>query len=403
MIDLTKNLAAVNRRAKSSVIRELLKLTNKPEIISFAGGLPDPAAFPREAVMEICAKVLRENAREALQYGETEGCPSLKAELVRNLREDEGLVVRPENILITTASQQSLDLAAKLFIDASDPIIVELPSYAGALQVFKSYGGLMVGVKSDDDGMRMDDLEVKLEKLKKEGEHYKFIYIIPDFQNPSGITLSQERREQMVRLSREYDVIILEDSPYRKIRFEGRSPDMLYKLDTSGNVISLFTFSKTFAPGFRLGYIVGNEAIIKRMAILKQSMDLCSSPFAQLVAAEFLRGGYYQEHVKKVVRIYKAKKDHMLAALARHMPEGVTWTKPEGGLFLWLRLPETMDGDDLFSEALKENVAYVVGSAFHCDGAGRNTMRLNFSYSTPEKIDEGIKRLATVFKKNWKK
>jgi len=278
-----------------------------------------------------------------------------------------------------------------------------LPSYAGALQVFKSYGGLMVGVKSDDDGMRMDDLEVKLEKLKKEGEHYKFIYIIPDFQNPSGITLSQERREQMVRLSREYDVIILEDSPYRKIRFEGRSPDMLYKLDTSGNVISLFTFSKTFAPGFRLGYIVGNEAIIKRMAILKQSMDLCSSPFAQLVAAEFLRGGYYQEHVKKVVKIYKAKKDHMLAALARYMPEGVTWTKPEGGLFLWLRLPETMDGDDLFSEALKENVAYVVGSAFHCDGAGRNTMRLNFSYSTPEKIDEGIKRLATVFKKNWKK
>ena len=402
MIDLTKNLAAVNRRTKASVIRELLKLTNRPEIISFAGGLPDPEAFPVEEVAEICNKVIRENAREALQYGVTEGQPILKEQIIRNLREEEGLVIRPENILVTTASQQSLDMLGKLFIDPSDPIIVEMPSYLGALQVFKSYGSTIVGVKSDDCGMRMDDLEVKLNKLKSEEEHYKFIYIIPDFQNPNGITLTQERREELVRLSREYDVIIIEDSPYRQIRFEGKAPDMLYKLDTSGNVISLFTFSKTFAPGFRLGYIVAHEAIIKKLTILKQSIDLCSSPFAQLVAAEFLRGGYYKTHVAKVREIYKNKKDAMLSALSAYMPGGVTWTKPEGGLFLWLRLPEKMDADELFSEALKENVAYVIGSAFHCDGSGHNTMRLNFSYSTPEQIDEGIKRLAKVFKDNWK-
>jgi len=401
MIDLTKNLAAVTRRTKASVIRELLKLTNKPEIISFAGGLPDPHAFPVEAVTEICAKVLRESAHEALQYGETEGCSRLKVEIIKTLCEEEGLSVKPENLLITTASQQSLDLVGRVFIDPDDPIIVELPSYLGALQVFKSYGGAMMGVRSDDLGMRTDDLESKLKKLKSDEEHYKFIYVVPDFQNPAGVTLTQERREDLVRLATQYDVMVIEDSPYRQVRFEGTAPSMLQKLDPSGNVMSLFTFSKVFAPGFRLGYIVGHEALIRKMTILKQSMDLCSSAFAQLVAAEFMRGGYYAAHVKKVVDIYRTKKDCMLEALARYMPEGVTWTRPEGGLFLWLRLPEKMDADALFPEAIKENVAYVIGSAFHCDGTGHNTMRLNFSYSTEEKIDEGIRRLANVFKKNW--
>jgi len=402
MIDLAKNLAAVNRRTKASVIRELLKTTHRPEIISLAGGLPDPDAFPVDAVLEICRKVLKENSRVALQYGETEGAPILKDELVRTLREEEGLIVKPENILITTASQQALDLTAKLFIDPSDPILVELPSYLGAMQAFRSYGATMIGVKGDDDGMKMDSLTRKLAKLRREEEHYKFVYVVPDFQNPNGVTLSQPRREELVRLSREWEFVIIEDSPYRQIRFEGKSPEMLYKLDTSGNVVSLFTFSKTFAPGFRLGYIVANEMLIRKMTILKQAMDLCTSPFSQLVAAEFLRGGYYREHIKKVNAIYKRKKDTMLAALAKYMPEGVTWTKPEGGLFLWLRLPEKMDADALFSEALKENVAYVIGSAFHCDGSGRNTMRLNFSYPTEEQIDEGIRRLAQVFKNNWK-
>jgi len=404
MIDLTKNLAAVNRRTKASVIRELLKITNKPDIISFAGGLPDPEAFPTEAVIEITAKVLRKNARAALQYGETEGCPQLKEVLVKNLREEEGISVRPENILITTASQQALDLVAKTFIDPSDPVIVELPSYIGALQVFKSYGALMVGVRGDENGINTDEVERKLIALKNEEEHYKFIYLVPDFQNPNGVTLSAGRREKIAALAREYDVVVVEDSPYRQIRFSGKASPMIYKLDTSSNVISLFTFSKTFAPGFRLGYIVAHEALIRKMVILKQTLDLCTSPFSQLIAAEFVNGGYYREHIKKVIGIYRAKRNTMLSALERHMPDGVTWTEPEGGLFLWVCLPDYMNADELFAGAVRDQkVAYVIGSAFHCDGSGQNTMRLNFSYSTHEQIEEGIKRLAQMVKNNLRR
>jgi len=403
MIDLTKNLAAMNRRTKASVIRELLKLTNKPEIISFAGGLPAPDSFPSEQLSAAAQKVLKEMPEVALQYGATEGTPELKEQIIRMLREEEGLIVREENILITSASQQALDLIGRAFIDPSDPILVELPSYLGAMQVFKSYGAKMIGVESDEHGITITDLEKKLRKLKNEEEHYKFIYMVPDFQNPSGRTIPQERREQIIRLANEYEVIIIEDSPYRQIRFEGTAPDTLYKLDMNGNVISLFTFSKTLAPGLRLGFIVAHESIIRKLTILKQSVDLCTSAFTQLLTAELLKTGYLKPHVQEVVAGYKKKKDAMLAALSRYMPGGVTWTKPEGGLFLWLELPKEMDADELFYEAIKQNVAYVIGSAFHCDDGGKNTMRLNFSYATYEQIDEGIRRLAEVIKANWPK
>jgi len=403
MIDLTKNLAAMNRRTKASVIRELLKLTNKPEIISFAGGLPAPDSFPSEQLSAAAQKVLKEMPEVALQYGATEGTPELKEQIIRMLREEEGLIVREENILITSASQQALDLIGRAFIDPSDPILVELPSYLGAMQVFKSYGAKMIGVESDEHGITITDLEKKLRKLKNEEEHYKFIYMVPDFQNPSGRTIPQERREQIIRLANEYEVIIIEDSPYRQIRFEGTAPDTLYKLDMNGNVISLFTFSKTLAPGLRLGVILCNPTIKRKFEILKQSLDLCTSSFNQLIAAEFLRSNYIEGHLKNVNSVYKKKKDAMLAALSRYMPGGVTWTKPEGGLFLWLELPKEMDADELFYEAIKQNVAYVIGSAFHCDDGGKNTMRLNFSYATYEQIDEGIRRLAEVIKANWPK
>ncbi|MFH1619748.1 MAG: PLP-dependent aminotransferase family protein [bacterium] len=400
MIDLTKNLSIVNRRIKASVIRELLKLTNKPEIISFAGGLPDPQTFPSEVMAEIAAELLRNNSRVALQYSTTDGAPELKEQIIKLLREEEGINAASDNILVTTASQQALDIVGRTFIDASDPILVELPSYIGALQVFSSYGGHMIGVKADDKGMLTDDLEAKLKKLRAENEHYKFVYIVPDFQNPSGVTLSPERRLQAVKLSEQYSTLIVEDSPYRQIRFEGTAPPMLYKTDTTGNIISLFTFSKTLAPGFRLGFVLAHEDIIKRMVILKQSVDLCTSALNQLLAAEFMRRGLFSEHVKGVTRLYKKKKDAMLAALERHMPDeaGISWTRPEGGLFLWLRLPAHMNTDELFYDAIKENVAYVIGSAFHCNGGGQNTLRLNFSYPTEEQIDEGIKRLARVIK-----
>ena len=398
MIDLVKNLATVNRRTKASVIRELLKLTNKPEIISFAGGLPSPQTFPSEALAEMAARIIRTNSKTALQYGPTEGLPELKAQIIKLLREEEGINASPDNILVTTASQQALDIVGRTFIDPSDPILVELPSYIGGLQVFNSYGAKIMGIKADDHGMLIDDLEAKLAKLRQEEEHYKFVYIVPDFQNPSGVTMTQERRLELIKLSERYNILLIEDSPYREVRFEGKSPDMLYKLDTTHNVISLFTFSKTLAPGLRLGYILADERIIQKMGILKQSLDLCTSSLNQLLATEFLKSGVAREHIAGVKKLYRARKDAMLQALERYMPEGVTWTTPEGGLFLLVRLPENMNADELFSEAIKENVAYVIGSAFHCDGSGQNTMRLNFSYPTPEQIDEGIKRLAKVVK-----
>jgi 2-aminoadipate transaminase len=402
MIDLVKNLATVNRRTKASVIRELLKLTSKPEIISFAGGLPSPQTFPAEQMAEIAHRVLRENAKTALQYGPTEGLPAFKDQLVKMLREEEGIITTPANILVTSSSQQALDIVGRCFIDPSDPILVELPSYIGGLQVFNSYGAKLMGVKADDDGMLMDELESRLSKLRQEEEHYKFVYIVPDFQNPSGVTLTQERRQEIIKLSERYNVAIIEDSPYRQVRFEGTSPDMLYKLDHTHNVITLFTFSKTLAPGLRLGYILAHEDIIQKMTILKQSLDLCTSSLNQLLAAEFLKEGLFRNHVQGIVDLYRSRKDAMLQALEHYMPEGVTWTKPEGGLFLWVRLPAHMNADELFYEAIKENVAYVIGSAFHCDDSGQNTMRLNFSYPSVEQIDEGIKRLAKVIEANIK-
>ena len=403
MIDITKNIATAPRRTKASVIRELLKITNKPGIISFAGGLPDPEHFPYDFVANSVKEIMATKGRVALQYGPTDGLPELKEEFIKFLEKHEGITAKPENLIITTASQQALDMVGRLFIDASDPVLVEMPSYMGGLQVFKSYGADFIGVKLEDDGISTDELEEKLAWLRTQDEHYKFVYLVPDFQNPSGVTLSAEKRRKVVELSEKYDVAIIEDSPYRQIRFEGTAPDMLYRLDQktrkTNNIISLFTFSKTFAPGLRLGVILAHPQIIKKMEILKQSLDLCTSSLNQLIAADFLRSGYFEKHIEVIKKTYKLKKDTMVAALEKYMPEGVTWTKPEGGLFLWVRLPEGMSADEMFADALKENVAYVIGSAFHCDGSGKNTMRLNFSYPTPEDIDEGIKRLATAVKK----
>ncbi|HAF95925.1 MAG: hypothetical protein A2021_06180 [Elusimicrobia bacterium GWF2_52_66] len=403
MIDIAKNIATAPRRTKASVIRELLKLTNKPGVISFAGGLPDPQHFPYDFVAESVKGIMAKKGRVALQYGPTDGLPELKEEFIKFLKKHEGVTAKPENLIVTTASQQALDLVGRLFIDASDPVLVEMPSYMGGLQVFKSYGADFVGVKLEDDGVSVEMLEEKLNWLKNQGEHYKFVYLVPDFQNPSGVTLSGEKRKIVIKLSEKYNVAVIEDSPYRQIRFEGKAPDMLYRLDQdtrkTDNIISLFTFSKTFAPGLRLGVVLAHPQIIKKMEILKQSLDLCTSSLNQLIAADFLRSGFFEKHIEVIKKTYKLKKDAMVGALEKYMPDGVTWTKPEGGLFLWVRLPDNMSADDMFQEALKENVAYVIGSAFHCDGSGKNTMRLNFSYPTVDEIEEGIKRLANTVKK----
>ncbi len=399
MIDLVKNYSIMARRMKKSVIRELLKLTQKPDIISFAGGLPDPEAFPIEWVEEIIHTVIQDHGKQALQYSTTEGETILKDELIKLARAN-GEDVTSENFLVTVASQQGLDLIGRVFLDPSDPIIVELPSYLGGLQAFKTYGAQMIGVPMDDDGIRTDLLEETLHQLMLEEEHYKFIYLVPDFQNPSGVTLSAARRKDVIRLSKKFDVLIIEDSPYRELRFEGEAPPTLYSMDDTNNVVCLHTFSKIFVPGLRLGWIKAHPHIIEKLIIAKQAVDLCTPALSQFIAAEFCRRGYIWKHIENVRAIYRKKRDLMLKSLDLYMPDvpGLRWTRPQGGLFLWLVLPESIDAEKLFPVAVENNVAYVIGSAFHCDGSGKNTMRLNFSFSSEEQIDEGIKRLAKVIK-----
>ncbi|MDR0734927.1 MAG: PLP-dependent aminotransferase family protein [Elusimicrobiota bacterium] len=401
MKDFSNLLAEVNNRAKASVIRELLKFTNKPGLISFAGGMPDPSAFPVKDITHFMSEAVEKNAHVALQYGQTEGEPGFVAELIKLLKSDENIEVSGEQILVTSASQQALDVVTKAFINPGDIILVGMPTYLGALQTFQSYGARMVGVESDNDGMIPESVEKELETLKKAGKRCKFIYVVPDFQNPTGTTIPVERRVKILELAKKHGALILEDSPYRKIRFEGEHQTTFYALDKGeGNVMTMFTFSKTFVPGFRLGYIVAHKDLIRKFCILKQSMDLCSSPVCQAVTMEYLKAGKLDAHVRKIVEIYGKKRDAMLKALRTYMPAGVSWTEPKGGLFLWVMLPEYINCTEMFPSALEQKVAYVIGSAFYHDGSVNNCMRLNFSYATFEQIDEGIKRLAAAIKKN---
>lgn len=397
--DFQQILSTNVKGMKRSAIRELLKLTGDPEIISFAGGLPSPDSFPIEQLKEIVNEVLDEDGALALQYGATEGDKKLRELLVAHYQ-GEGFDITLDNIMITTASQQGLDLLAKVFIDRGDKIIVGLPSYLGGLSAFNSYGAVPVGIKFDDKGMRADMLEATLAEMKEKGEKPKFIYIIPDFQNPAGVTMPECRRKEIIAIAKKYDVLIVEDSPYKELRFEGEHQKTLFALDNSGHVITLGTFSKIFVPGFRIGWVIAHPEVLDKFVVAKQATDLCTSPFVQKISAKYLEKGYYAQNLKKTIAMYKEKKDVMMKAFDEYMPEGVTWTRPEGGLFLFLNLPEHMDSEELFMEALKEKVAFVIGHVFHCDGSGKNTMRINFSYATKEQIVEGVKRLANAIKKS---
>ncbi len=388
-------------RSKASAIRELLKVISRPEIISFAGGLPDPNLFPTQEIKNIFDTVLTKSPKEALQYGTTEGQDSLKQELVRFVKETENITVSPEQILVVSASQQSLDMSARIFVNPGDSIITACPTYLGALQAFQVAGADILGVASDHDGVLVEDLQTKLELLKQQGKPCKFIYLVPDFQNPTGTTIPEDRRVKILELAKKYQTFILEDSPYRQVRFEGKAPKTFYELDGGqGNVMTLFTFSKIFVPGFRLGFVIGPADVIRKFVILKQAMDLCSSPILQLATGEFLRRGLLQDHIQKMIAVYREKRDLMLKTLAEYMPQGVTWTHPEGGLFLWLTLPKQLDATQLLPKAIENKVAYVAGVDFYPDGNVFNDLRLNFSYSSPEQIVEGLKRLAQTIKDN---
>lgn len=391
--NLENILSDSSKGMKRSVIRELLKLTQRPDIISFAGGLPAPSTFPIEELKQITNEVLDEDGDAALQYGATEGDQNLRRILTERYK-NQGLNITEDNLVILTSSQQGLDLAGKVFLNRGDKFICGLPSYLGGLSAFSSYGAIPVGIKFDEYGMRSDLLEKTLYQMQNEGEMPKFIYVIPDFQNPAGITMPEFRRMEIIEIARKFNIIIIEDSPYRELRFEGEPQKMMYELDNSGQVIALGTFSKIFVPGFRIGWMIAHESIIDKFVKAKQSTDLCTAPFVQKIAAKYLEKGLFDKNLVKIIKMYHRKRDIMLNAFGKYMPDGVSWTKPEGGLFLFLNLPEDMDAEDLFEVAIEKKVAFVLGSVFHCDGSGKNTMRINFSFMDEDLNEVGVQRLA---------
>ena len=386
----------------ASAIREILKLVQNPEVISLAGGMPDPETFPVEDIKEIVQKILNENSARALQYSSTEGLPDLRKCILDFLSED-NISGKLDNIIISSGSQQGLDLVGKAFLSPGDIAIVELPSYLAALNAFRSYGGVLVGIPMDEDGMKMDVLEEKLTQLKNSGKKVKFIYTISNFQNPAGVTLTLARRKKLIEIAHKFNVLIIEDNPYEKLRFEGESIPSIYSIEKNGSVISLGTFSKILCPGLRLAWILGNEEIIKKLVILKQATDLCTNIMGQLIAFEYCQSGKLEKRINSNVNIYRKKRDVMLNSLEKYFPTETSWTKPQGGFFVVASLPEYMDTGEIFKQAIEENVAYVPGSPFFADGEGKNTMRLSFCYPSLEDIEEGIKRLGQVIKNNLKK
>jgi len=383
------------KQSKASSIREILKIIQSADVISLAGGMPDPVTFPAEELKKITAQILTRDSAQALQYSSTEGLLKLREFLFRWLNLD-SKKFGMDNIVITSGSQQGLDLVSKALLDPEDIVIVELPSYLAALNAFRSYGAEMIGIPMDAEGMQMELLEDTLEKLKNNGKKVKFIYTISNFQNPAGVTMSLSRRKKILEIAQNYNLFILEDNPYDKLRFEGDSLPPIFSLDYDGRVINLGTFSKILCPGLRLAWISGNKEIIEKIVILKQATDLCTPILNQLIASEYCGQGYIDKNIEANILIYKKKRDVMLQSLEKYFPAEASWTKPEGGFFVFVTLPEYIDTDEMLSEAVKEKVAYVSGSPFYANGKGKNTMRLSFCYPCEEDIVEGIKRLGKV-------
>jgi 2-aminoadipate transaminase len=388
------------QRMKASAIRELLKLAERNDLISFAGGLPAPDVFPVEEFKRACNYVLDNQGAQALQYGSTDGYIPLREMISRHTNRI-GIGVNVDNIMITSGSQQALDLLGKIFINRGDRILVESPTYLGALQAWNAYGAEYVPVPTDENGMNTKQLEEALRTGPK------FMYVLPNFQNPTGATLSLERRYELIELADQYGVPIIEDDPYGQLRFEGEDLPAVELLDSqmrvknnsyTGNVIYLSTFSKILAPGIRLAWVIAPTEVINKLVLAKQGTDLHTSTFNQIVAHEVGQHGYLDRHVKVIQDTYRERRDVMFDALEEHMPEGVQWTRPHGGLFLWVTLPGNLNSTELLKVAIENRVAYVPGENFFPLGGGTNTMRLNFSASKPEMINEGIARLGKVFK-----
>ncbi len=378
----------------SSPVRAMFRNTDLGSIISFAGGYPSPEAIPVAEINGIMNNVINRYGAKAMQYGATEGVAELRNAIAGRYGVSSG------NVRISTSSQQGIDVCTRIYIDPGDVILATNPTFLGALQSFRSYRAEIAGIGHDDNADTLAGAYIsRIEELKRAGRRIKLMYLIPDFQNPSGETLSLEARIKLTEIARKNNIMIIEDSPYRELRYEGKDIPTMYSI-APDCVIHLGSFSKIMAPGFRIGWIIADEKVLEKISECKQSIDLCAPVFDQYVAAGYIESGILDKNLKKAIALYKGQRDLMLAMLEKEMPETVTWTRPEGGLFLFLKLPENIDATALCGKALEKGVAYVAGSLFHPDGSGRNTIRLNYSFTTPEKIRKGISILAGLIRES---
>jgi 2-aminoadipate transaminase len=396
--DLERYAGLFARRAqamKSSAMRDLMAVTARPDIISLAGGLPDTTTFPAEDFAALMARVAVDASAKALQYGPTEGLDEVK-DCIVEVMAAEDMEVEREDLLVTTGGQQVIDLVCKTLIDPGDVVVAEAPTYPGAVPVFVSYQADVVQIEMDDHGMRIDVLLAELERLDREGRTPKFIYTVPSFQNPAGVTLSLERRRELVRIANERELLVLEDNPYGLLRYEGEPLPTLFSLDRGHYVIYLGTFSKILSPGLRIGWTAAPAPVLDKLNLGKGGVDLCSATLSQQFVATYFAERDWRAYVKTQVDLYRRRRDVMLEALAEYLPREATWTQPNGGLFIWARLPDYIDTTDLLARALRENVAFVPGRAAYLDGRGGSEMRLNFSGISEDDIREGVRRVGKI-------
>jgi 2-aminoadipate transaminase len=384
------------RQMRSSAMRDLMAITARPEVISFAGGLPDTSTFPPSTFSSLMTQIADESCASALQYGPTEGFEQTKL-CIAEVMAAESMRADPDDMIVTTGGQQVIDLVTKTLVDPGDVVICEAPTYPGAVPTFQSYEADVVQIEMDSDGMRIDLLEETLDRLDAEGRRPKFIYTVPTFQNPAGVTLSAPRRTRLVEIARERELLVLEDNPYGLLRYEGEPLPPLRALDGGVYVLYLGTFSKIFAPGIRLGWVVAPAPVLAKINLGKQAADLCTSSLTQQFVERYFAHGAWLGYVHELCSLYRRRRDAMLDALAEFFPRESEWTQPGGGLFIWATLPDFIDTEDLLAKALREeNVAFVPGSAAYVDGRGGSSMRLNFSAASDDEIVEGIRRIGKV-------
>jgi len=394
--NLTERFAHRASHMKASEIRALFAVASRPDIVSLAGGMPNLSALPMEMMSEVVAKLISENGAEALQYGSGQGHPKLR-EQICDVMALEGIRAHPDDVIVTTGSQQALDLISRIFIDPGDVILVEAPSYVGALGTFQQYEAQVVHVAMDENGLIPQALREAIVTTRAAGRKIKFIYLIPNYQNPGGVLLPSDRRTEILAIAREAGIFVIDDNPYGLLGFDRPSPNAM-RAEDSENVIYLGSFSKTIAPGFRVGWALVPQSLKEKIVIASESSILCPSNFSQLAISSYLSDQPWRDQIASFTQLYKTRRDAMLESLEKHFPKEATWTKPEGGFYVWVTLPPEIDTKAMMPKAIVAKVAYVPGTAFYADGFGSWSMRLSYCYPSPERIRDGIKSLGGVLK-----